>query len=287
MSEVSDDRVLSLAAEAAFWALLSLPPLALAMLGLLGYVAPLFGSHAVATLREDILTAAGHVFSGPTIDKTVTPLLDNLLGQGRPSLVSTGFVLSLWSGSAAMSSYVRTITIAYDMPDLRPAWRTRLLGFLLYLGSLAVTIVLLPALVIGPQAIADLVPGEVQSVVTTTVHLVYWPTVAAFTVAVVATLYHLAVPVRTPWVRDLPGAVLAMALWLAGSVGLRVYFAVGSASPSRTGTLGAPVAILLFFYVTAFAVLMGAELNAEIDARWPVRETSEGRARQAATAAGQ
>jgi membrane protein len=85
--------------------------------------------------------------------------------------------------------------------------------------------------------------------------------------------YHLAVPKRLPWHRGIPGALLAMAVFLLGSLGLRAYigFVVG---PRLTyGTLGAPIAALLFFFVLALAVLIGAELNATIEEFWPSRRT--------------
>ena len=279
VTEIGDDRVLGLSAEAAFWTLLSIPPLALALLGLIGYVAPLFGPDALANVQDSILRNAARVFSDKTVHDTVQPLVDKVV-NGRADVVSVGFVLAVWSGSASVSTYIRTITIAYDMPDLRSAWRTRLMGFGLFVAGLGVGMVLLPAIVVGPNTIAELAPGPVKPALTTTVHLVYWPAVVILSVVTLATLYHVSVPVRSPWRRDVPGAVLAMALWLLGSVGLRVYLAVGGGSTTRSSTLGAPIAVLLFLYVSSFAILIGAEVNGEIDRRWPVATTAEGRARQ-------
>jgi membrane protein len=112
-------------------------------------------------------------------------------------------------------------------------------------------------------------------------HAAYWPFVVLVSVALIATLYHLSVPVRTPWHRDIPGAMLAMGLWLAGSVGLRWYFELALRHNSTYAAVAAPMAVLLWLYVTALAVLLGAELNAQIDRLWPVQATDSARAQSA------
>ena len=96
---------------------------------------------------------------------------------------------------------------------------------------------------------------------------------AVILVAVLTTLYHLGTPWSTPWVRDLPGALLALAGWLAGSLALRVYLAQSvTGEDSIYQSFAAPLAVLLLWlYVLGFAVLVGAELNAEIERAWPTR----------------
>ena len=79
-----------------------------------------------------------------------------------------------------------------------------------------------------------------------------------------ATLFHVGLPWRTPWRRDLPGAVLALLIWLLAAAGLRAYLALSARDDAVYSQLGTPIAVVLWLYVTAFAVLLGAELNAEI-----------------------
>lgn len=271
-----NDRILSLGAEAGFWAMLSLPPLIFGLLGVVGYVAELASPELVERLRAAIIAMIGDLLTPRAVNSVIEPLFDAVLERGYGTIASLGFVMSLWSGSAAMNAYVRTITAAYDMTHLRSAWKRRLLAFGLYLGALAVGAVLLPLLVLGPELVMELIPaGSLTQVAADLLQLGYWPTVAALSVLALASLYHLSVPVRTAWHRDLPGAVLAMALWLLGSYGLRIYLE----STSKYGPLAAPIAVLLFFYVTALAVLAGAELNAEIDKMSPTKATAEARER--------
>jgi uncharacterized BrkB/YihY/UPF0761 family membrane protein len=95
--------------------------------------------------------------------------------------------------------------------------------------------------------------------------LIYWPIAVLVALALLTSLYHLSVPHRRRWRSALPGAIFAMLIWAIGSWGLRKYVAFVFSRTIAYGTLGAPVAVLLFLYVTALAVLLGAELNATID----------------------
>jgi membrane protein len=276
------DRVLGLAAEAGFWALVSLPPLLLAVLGTVGYAAGLANPGNIEALQTSILRAASRVLTPSAVQGIVEPTVRQVLHGGRADIVSVGFLISLWSGSTAMATYVNTITIAYDLRDHRSAVRSRLLAFGLFLVAVVVGVVLVPALVLGPRVIIRIAPLALRAEVVTVLHAAYWPFVVGVSVALIASLYHLSVPVRTPWHRDLPGAVLAMGLWLAGSVGLRFYFAVALRHNSTYAAVAAPMAVLLWLYITALAVLFGAELNAQIDKLWPVRSTDQARAESAA-----
>jgi membrane protein len=172
-----------------------------------------------------------------------------------------------------MATYVNTITIAYGMRNHRSAVRSRLLALRLYVAFVIFSIVLLPLLVLGPTQLVDLFPGHAHDVVHGIVRVAYWPVVGIVTLTLLTTLYHRAVPVRTSWRRALPGAVLAMAIWLVGSIVLREWLTWAFRRTATYGPLSAPVAVLLFLYLTALAILFGAELNTEIERMWPSAET--------------
>jgi membrane protein len=277
LSAAWQHRVLGLAAEAGFWQVLSMPPLLLAVLGTLGYFVNALGPDAVLQIENWLVEAAANVLVPSAVEEVVRPSVRAVLERGRPDVISIGFLLALWSGSSGTATFVNTITIAYDLRDCRGAIRSRLLALWLYLGSVVFGVVMLPVLVLGPGILIGLA-DEHSALVETLVRYAYWPTAVLMTLAGLATLYHLAVPERRPWRRALPGAVLAMLLWLLGSYLLRVYLSVGVGEALSYGSLGAPVAVLLFFYITALAVLLGAELNAQLDPVWP-RPRSRRRAR--------
>jgi membrane protein len=258
------DRVLGLAAEAGFWALLSLTPLLLVLVAAIGYLTPLFGADVATDAEARILTAAEHVLAPSAVDEIIKPVLTDVLRHGRSGIISIGFLLAIWTGSAAMNTYVNAITIVYGMRGVRSAVRARALAFTLYLGALITGTITLPLLITAPGWITAATPGRTKGALGPLVRYGYWPVLIVACTGLLVTLYHLAVPVHSRWSRDLPGAVVAMLLWLTGSFLLRLSLSTAIAHNPAYGVLAAPAAALLFLYVTALAVLLGAELNAQI-----------------------
>jgi membrane protein len=284
ISKAWTDRVLGLAAEAGFWQLISLPSFLLAVLGVIGYFSGAFGHDTLHDLENAIIGGAKHVIVPSAVGSTVRPALDRILNGGRADVVSISFIVSMWTGSSAMATYVNTITIAYGLRSHRNAVRSRLLALRLYIAFVVVGVVLLPLLVLGPGLIEKAFPTRWHHVVHIVTTIGYWPVVALISLALLATLYHRAVPVRTPWRRALPGAVLALVIWVVGSVLLRDWLTWTFRRTATYGPLSAPVAVLVFLYLTALAVLIGAELNASIDHVWPLAETEKAREEEEAAA---
>lgn len=253
-------RVTGLAAEAAFFAILSLPPLVFGLVGAVGFVAQRFDVTTVVAFRDQLVELALQVVTADVVASIVLPTLDDVLGAGRFEVISIGFVIALWSGSRALNVLVETITIMYGYGGRRSIVRTRALAFSLYVVFLLLGIVLLPLLLAGPALVARLLPTRLDAL-----GALYWPVVLLASVLVLALLYHLAVPVRTRWSAGLPGAVLTMALWIAGSALLRLVLDASVGSASIYGPLAAPIAVLIWLYVISFAVLVGAALNGSLD----------------------
>nr|WP_206323190.1 YihY/virulence factor BrkB family protein [Streptomyces sp. HNM0575] len=265
-------RVLGLAAEAAFFTLISIPPLLLGLIGLLGYLDAWIGTDTIASIRQNFLNAATAVLSDRGVRQLARPLIDDVIRGGRPDVISLGFALALWSGSRAVNVFIDTITVMYGLDGQRGIVKTRLLAFLLYLVALVIGAVVLPLMVAGPDAVIRLVP-QAQSLVA----VFYWPTVLLLSIAFLTTLYHVSVPVRSPWREDIPGALVALVMWVVGSALLRLYITNTVEGPTIYGSLAAPVAVLLWIGVSAFAVLVGAAVNAAIDHVWPSLATATAR----------
>ncbi|MFF7989695.1 YihY/virulence factor BrkB family protein [Kitasatospora xanthocidica] len=266
-------RVTGLAAEAAFFTLLSIPPLLLGLAGTLGYLDEFLGAGTIDRLKHDIVSASGTVLSDSSIKEVVVPLLNQVFDHTRPDLVSIGFLLSLWSGSRALYIFIDTITVMYGLDGKRGIVKTRMLSLGLYLGALVIGSLVLPLLMAGPGLVENAVPG-----IAGLVGAAYWPVAIVLLIVSLTTLYHLAVPVSTPWREDIPGALVALVVLVFCSVGLRVYLVSSVEGPSVYGSLAAPVAVLLWIFVVALAVLIGAAMNAAIDRRWPTLETADARA---------
>jgi membrane protein len=269
VSKAWRDRILGLSAEAAFWQLMSLPPLLLAILGGLGYIGPVFGTDVAAVLSDRILLGAQEVATPEVVDQVIRPVVNEVFGHVRPDVVSIGFFLALWAGSSATSTFVNTITIAYGQRELRGALKSRLLALRVYLISLVASAILLPLLVVGPGLLVRAVPSDWHHTVNLVVRLVYWPITTLLTFGALATLYHVSTPRRLRWRRAYPGAVLALVLFVLLSSAVRFYLEAVASRFLVFSALALPVLMLLYFYVLALAILLGAELNAALELRWP------------------
>ncbi len=267
------DRVLGLSAEAAFWQMLSLPSLFLALVASLGYVSRWIGTGTTDRIETQLEATLSRAFSAQVVDEVIGPMLHEVLHSGRADVISFGFVLALWAGSSATATFVNTITIAYGMRDQRGALRSRLLSLGLFLGSVLLGVMVLPLLVLGPSLVSESFPERDRHSARAIVDAAYYPGLVLLLLAGLTTLYHLAPPRRLPWRRGVPGALLAVLTFLAGSAGLRDYLRFILSQNHAYGTLAAPIAALLFFYVLALGVLAGAEFNAAIErvAPTPIR----------------
>ena len=266
-------RVTGLAAEAAFFAVLSIPPLIFALAGAIGFVTERFTEAQLADVQAAIIDLSSQALTDNAVDKIITPTLNEVLRGGRYDVISIGFVLALWSGSRALNVFVDTITIMHGLGGHRGIVRTRALSFSLYVLGLVTGAVCLPLVVAGPGLVDRWLPARLDFISD-----LYWPTVIAVCICFLATLYHVSVPVRTAWSFNLPGATFSLAVWILGSWGLRALLtATASNSMSIYGPLAAPIAVLLWLYLLSIAVLIGAAVNAAFDTVFPQLSTTAAR----------
>ncbi|RBY91178.1 YihY/virulence factor BrkB family protein [Blastococcus sp. TF02A-30] len=263
------DRILGLSGEAAFWQILSVPPLLIGLLGSLGYLGSLIGDDAVRQIEDKLLSVSAEVLTSDVVDEVVAPTLNDILGSGRLDIVSLGFLLSLWAGSSATATFMNTIVIAYDQRDIRGPIRTRLKALWLFVIGMLVAVVTLPLLVLGREVLVALFPRTWQPVATVLINGIYWPVVLAGLVLALTSFYHVVLADRLPWRRHLPGTMLAVGFFLVAALVLRAYVADILTAALPYGALAAPIGVLLFLFFFGMAVLLGAELNATIQARWP------------------
>lgn len=264
-------RVTGLAAEGAFFMLLSLPPLVLSLFSGAGYVGQILGQDAVARLTEAVRAYAGQIFTEESVSAVVMPTIDDVFERGRLDLLSVGFLLALWSGSRALNVFLDTISIMYGQSGVRGIVRTRALSFSLYVGGVLGAALTLPLVALGPSLIASWLPPTWHWVAA-----LYWPVVALVGVAGLAALYHLATPARFWWVREVPGAALVLVLWLVASTALRWILDMSVGGTSIYGPLSAPIVVLIWFYALAISILIGAGLNAAARIVWPIAEEGGG-----------
>ena len=266
-------RVTGLAAEAAFFAVLSVPPLIFALAGAVGFVSERFTATQVEDVSNAVLEISRQALTDRAVDRIIAPTLQEVLDGGRYDVISIGFVLALWSGSRALNVFVDTITIMHGLGGHRGIVATRALSFVLYALAMVTGAVSIPLVVAGPSLVHRVLPERLDFV-----NSLYWPVVLVLCICFLATLYHVSVPVRTNWSFNLPGAVFALFCWIAGSYTLRWVLTVTAAeSRSIYGPLAAPIAVLLWLYLLALAVLIGAAVNAAFDTVYPQKSTTRAR----------
>jgi membrane protein len=257
-------RVTGLAAEAAFFGVLSLPPLLFGLAGAIGFIAGTLDIRTVSDFREQLLDLSSRVLTPDVVNTVIEPTLDDVLSRGSAAVISIGFLLALWAGSRALNVFVDTITIMYGMAGKRGIVRTRALAFVLYLVFLIAGVVVLPLILAGPSLVNRVLPAGLDFI-----NALYWPLVLVGSACMLATLYHLSVPVRTRWRADLPGAAITVAMWVGGSVLLRYVLSKSIGTPTIYGPLAAPIAFLIWLYVISIAVLIGAAFNSAMDDVFP------------------
>ena len=267
------DSIFSKAATAAFWQTLSLPPLLLGLLGSLGYVGGWFGPDTVLIIESKIVTFSSTVFSENVVDQIISPTVADVLGRGRPEIISGGFLLSLWAGSSAISTFVDSIVEAHGQQDERhPLWQ-RIFALLLYMMFLVVAVLVLPLVALGPTMIGRVLPESWYTVGSQVVDTFYYPAVGLLLIAGLTTLYKVALPRTLPWHRLLGGALLAGVFFMVASAALRLYLSWATDAGYSYGALATPIAFLLFTFFLGFAVVLGAEFNATVQEFWPARAT--------------
>ena len=195
----------------------------------------------------------------------VKAVLRQVITPHRGKFMSFGIVGTIWAASGGFSSMMEALNVAYDVPESRPFWKTRPLaiGLTFLIGVLLV--IALALMLVGP----DFGGWLAAKVGLGSVFIAVWPYLRwsiaiAFAVLAIELIYFLAPNVRQRFRRTLPGAALAVAGWLLLSWALGIYFQHFTNLNKTYGTLAAAIALMLWLYWTAFAILLGGEINADL-----------------------
>jgi membrane protein len=184
----------------------------------------------------------------------------------RGGLLSFGILAALWTSSSALTAIIDSLNRAYDVEEGRPFWKVRLIAMGITVGLSALIVVALVLLTFGPQLgrwVTDLAGlGRAFEV---TWNLVRWPVIVGLLVVGIAFLYYFAPDVEQEWKWITPGAACAVLGWLLASLGFAFYVNRFGSYNATYGSIGAVIVLLTWMYVTGLFILIGGEINAEIE----------------------
>ena len=260
-SEIDHDNVLTHAAALAYNYLGSLFPLLLFLTALLGFFAAR-GSQ----LRDLLFNALQQLIPGGASQLISTTMneITKAAGGGKMTL---GIVLGLVSASGGMSTMISSLNAAYDIRDSRPWWKPRgialaLTTALIVLMTTALFIVLFGSRIANHLAHA----GWIGPVVHIGWMVLQWPAALFFVTVSFALIYYYGPDLHEQhWYWITPGSLVGVTLWLIASFGLRLYLHFFNSYSKSYGSLGAVIILMLWFYITGLAFLMGGEINSEIE----------------------
>ena len=276
LSKSWDDSIFSESAQAGFWSALSLPPLLLGLLGTLAYVAPLFGPDMLPSILRQLIATAHSVFSRSVVNEIIEPTVRDIANHARGEVVSLGFIISLWAGSSAISSFVDSVVEAHDQTPLRHPVRQRLFALFLYVVGLVFVVATAPLVVLGPRKVGEHIPVSLANVL----RYGYYPALVVVLLFGIVILYRVSLPEPLPTHRLIFGAALATVVFVIATLGLRLYLQWITSTGYTYGALSTPIAFLLFSFFGGFAIMIGAELNAAIQEEFPAPRTHAHRLRR-------
>lgn len=266
--EMNRDNITVVAGGVAFFSLLALFPAIAAMVALYGLIA------SPQDVAQQMQTLSGML---PPQAQGIVQTQMNSLAQSSSTALGWGVVFSilfaLWSASKGTKSMITALNIAYNEHDERGFIKSTLLTLGLTLGGIVLVLVTLSLIAVVPAVLNIVDLGPVWQWV---VRLSRWPILFAIVIGALAVLYRVAPDREAPrWQWASPGAVIAALLWMLGSIAFSVYVSQFGSYNETYGAIAGVVVLMMWLYLTATVILLGAEINSELE-RQTVTDTTTG-----------
>ena len=253
-----NDDILNLAAQQAYYFFFALFPALL-------FVVAIASFFPLQTLTDDVVARLGGVAPQAVI-QIINEQLRDLGRQNSGGILTFAFLVTIWSSSGAMVSIITTLNAAYDVTETRPWWKTRLIAVGLTVG-IAIFVLASTFLVIAGPSVGERLANSMNlgPAFKWTWWILQWPVVFVLIATAIGLTYYFAPDVEQDWVWITPGSVLATSLWLIISLGLKFYYQLVPSANASYGAIGGIMVLMLWFSCSVIALLMGAEMNAEIE----------------------
>lgn len=256
--EIMADDLMNLAAQQAYYFFFALFPALLTVIS----IASFFPIH---DLIGQVVTTLGR-FAPPDVLNIIRDQITKISESNQGGLLTLAFLLTLWSSSGAMVSIISTLNAAYDITEGRPLWKVRMTALALTVGMALFIVVSMALVLVGPTVAEHLANTlRLGPAFKWTWWVLQWPVVFALVTTAIGLVYYFAPDAEQQWVWITPGSILATLLWVVASIGFKLYIQFFGNYNETYGTLGGFIVLLTWFYVSGLAILIGAELNAEIE----------------------
>lgn len=260
-ARIDEDNVLGRSAQLSYYFLLALFPLLLFLTTLLGYFA-----RSGTQLRNNLLSYLSAVMPSSASELIHTTVDEISMAAGGGKL-SVGILATLWAASSGVIAISESLNFANDVQESRPWWKARLVAVALTI-ALAVLIIAALVLMFFGGAIAEKIAASVGlgAAFTVTWKILQWPLLLAFVLLAFSLIYYFAPDLRTRhWRWVTPGSLVGIALWLLVSFAFRAYLHFFNSYSATYGSLGAVIIMMLWFYFTGAAILIGGEIDCAIE----------------------
>jgi len=253
-----EDNCLGMAAQLAYYFFFALFPALLFVVAVASYF-------PVVTLVDDIVRTMGG-FVPPEALALITDQLKKISEDKQGGLLTFGMLLTIWSSSGAMTAIIDTLNNAYDIQEGRSWWKVRLTAIALTIGVSIFILASFALITVGPT-VAERLANAVGlgPAFEWTWKILQWPVVFALVSVAIAAIYYWGPDAEQDWVWLTPGAVSATLLWILASLGFKYYVASIGNYTETYGIIGTFMVLMLWFYISGLVILLGAEMNAEIE----------------------
>jgi membrane protein len=258
VKEALADNIFGMAAQLSYYFFFSLFPALLLLMAIASYF-------PVRTLVNDVFTALSG-FAPPEAISIITEKIKKITEAKPGGLLTFGVAAAIWSSSSAMSAVINTLNNAYEIDEGRPWWKVQLTAISLTLGVATFILISFALVIIGPALAGKVAIWlHLGPAFEWTWKILQWPVVFALACTGIGLIYYLAPDAKQDWVWLTPGSIFATTLWLIASLGFK-YYVVNISSYSATyGAIGGVMVLMLWFYISGAVILLGAEMNAEIE----------------------
>lgn len=260
-AEINEDDVWGRAAQLAYYFLLALFPLLIFLTAALGLM---LGSGE--GLRQALFERLSQVMPGSAFQLVDTTMTE-ITGASNAGKLSFGLLATLWAASNGMGAITQALNVSYDVEESRPWWKQRVVAIALTI-SLSVMVITALLLMLWGGRVADFLAAHYQlgGFFPVAWKTIQWPLVLAFMVTSFALIYYFAPDVKDQkWKWLTPGSVIGVVLWLLASLGFKLYLHFFNSYSATYGSLGAVIVLMLWLYFTGTSILIGSEINSEIE----------------------